>query len=226
MQRGDLVAAGLREFRHRCYVPDMITLPESARAVLESPALGHLVTLEPDGSPTGLRSCGSAIRFESDQVPQRRRLEDSPCRLRKRDHVRNVAAVSKLAQTSSDEISPLHGPLPAPAPLSALVSSAARSGCASCFRFNASAVGQAAQIGPVLGFVSLQAQPSCGVFLCHRATGDVTRQNDGPHLYGRRKPEARQPSRGGPTTDPLARLCLGCTNRSRPLPLNAPLVLG
>ena len=29
----------------------MITLPESARAVLESPALGHLVTLEPDGSP-------------------------------------------------------------------------------------------------------------------------------------------------------------------------------
>lgn len=29
----------------------MITLPESARAVLESAALAHLVTLEPDGRP-------------------------------------------------------------------------------------------------------------------------------------------------------------------------------
>jgi PPOX class probable F420-dependent enzyme len=29
----------------------MSTIPESVRAVLESPALAHLVTLEPDGSP-------------------------------------------------------------------------------------------------------------------------------------------------------------------------------
>jgi PPOX class probable F420-dependent enzyme len=29
----------------------MTSIPESARAVLESPALAHLVTLEPDGSP-------------------------------------------------------------------------------------------------------------------------------------------------------------------------------
>ena len=29
----------------------MTTLPESARAVLEGPALAHLVTLEPDGRP-------------------------------------------------------------------------------------------------------------------------------------------------------------------------------
>jgi PPOX class probable F420-dependent enzyme len=29
----------------------MTSLPDSARAVLESPALGHLVTLNPDGSP-------------------------------------------------------------------------------------------------------------------------------------------------------------------------------
>src|SRR5271155_3859661 len=29
----------------------MTSLPDSARAVLESPALAHLVTLEPDGSP-------------------------------------------------------------------------------------------------------------------------------------------------------------------------------
>jgi PPOX class probable F420-dependent enzyme len=29
----------------------MVALPESARAVLESAALGHLVTLEPDGRP-------------------------------------------------------------------------------------------------------------------------------------------------------------------------------
>ena len=29
----------------------MASIPDSARAVLESPALAHLVTLEPDGSP-------------------------------------------------------------------------------------------------------------------------------------------------------------------------------
>ncbi len=29
----------------------MTLLPDSARAVLESPALAHLVTLNPDGSP-------------------------------------------------------------------------------------------------------------------------------------------------------------------------------
>ena len=29
----------------------MTSIPDSARAVLESPALAHLVTLEPDGSP-------------------------------------------------------------------------------------------------------------------------------------------------------------------------------
>ena len=29
----------------------MTPLPDSARAVLESPALAHLVTLNPDGSP-------------------------------------------------------------------------------------------------------------------------------------------------------------------------------
>ena len=29
----------------------MTSLPDSARAVLESPALAHLVTLNPDGSP-------------------------------------------------------------------------------------------------------------------------------------------------------------------------------
>lgn len=29
----------------------MTSLPDSAKAVLESPALGHLVTLNPDGSP-------------------------------------------------------------------------------------------------------------------------------------------------------------------------------
>jgi PPOX class probable F420-dependent enzyme len=29
----------------------MTTIPDSARAVLEGPALAHLVTLEPDGSP-------------------------------------------------------------------------------------------------------------------------------------------------------------------------------
>lgn len=29
----------------------MTSLPDSARAVLESPALAHLVTLDPDGSP-------------------------------------------------------------------------------------------------------------------------------------------------------------------------------
>jgi PPOX class probable F420-dependent enzyme len=29
----------------------VVTLPDSARAVLESPALAHLVTLEPDGRP-------------------------------------------------------------------------------------------------------------------------------------------------------------------------------
>ena len=31
----------------------MTSLPDSARAVLESPALAHLVTVNPDGSPQG-----------------------------------------------------------------------------------------------------------------------------------------------------------------------------
>jgi PPOX class probable F420-dependent enzyme len=38
-------------FGTRCYGPAMTALPESARTVLESAALAHLVTLEPDGSP-------------------------------------------------------------------------------------------------------------------------------------------------------------------------------
>ncbi len=40
----------------------MTSLPDSARAVLESPALAHLVTLNPDGSPQ-VTYLGPDVRF-------------------------------------------------------------------------------------------------------------------------------------------------------------------
>jgi PPOX class probable F420-dependent enzyme len=56
----------------------VVTLPDSARALLEGPALAHLVTLEPDGSP---QVSIVWVGLEGDQVvsghiPEHRKLRN------------------------------------------------------------------------------------------------------------------------------------------------------
>src|SRR5271166_180050 len=56
----------------------MASLPDSARAVLQSPALAHLVTLNPDGSPQVIVVCDQKTAYEivAAHLPEHRKVRN------------------------------------------------------------------------------------------------------------------------------------------------------
>jgi len=71
----------------------MTSLPDSARAVLESPALAHLVTLNPDGSP---QVSGVWVGLDGDEIVTGHLAER-----RKVTNVRNDSRVALSIETSN-----------------------------------------------------------------------------------------------------------------------------